>query len=88
MEGRQGGDLDPGTGRDTQVTEAGGAFYLFIYFHRRSSCGMHGGAKESDGGVKIGGCDMMAVKAGLCQMFGPFVHVHTALECDPNLFFP
>lgn len=31
MEGRQGGDLDPGTGRDTQVTEAGGAFYLFIY---------------------------------------------------------
>lgn len=31
MEGQQGGDLDPGTGRDTQVMEAGGAFYLFIY---------------------------------------------------------
>lgn len=30
MEGRQGGDLDPCTGRDTQVTEAGGAFYLLI----------------------------------------------------------
>lgn len=57
MEGQQGGDLDPGTGRDTQVTEAGGAFYLFIYFHYQNSCGMHGGAKESDGGVKIGGCD-------------------------------
>lgn len=31
MEGRQGGDLDHGTGRDTRVTEAGGAFYLSIY---------------------------------------------------------
>lgn len=30
MEGRQGGDLDAGTGRDTQVTEKGGAS-LFTY---------------------------------------------------------
>lgn len=39
---------------------------------------MHGGAKESNGGVKIGGCDV----------FGSFIRVHTALKRDPNLVFP
>lgn len=72
--------MDPGTGRDRQMMEAGGAFCLFIYlfiFTAWKSCGMHGGVKESYGGVKIGGCNVMTVKAGVCQMFGSFIHVHT-----------
>lgn len=46
MEGRQGGNLDPGTGRDKQVAEKGGASYSFIYpFHHQNSRGMFREAK-------------------------------------------
>lgn len=61
MEGRQGGDLDAGTGRDTPVTEKGGAPYLLIYpFHRQNSGGMLGEAK-GDGGVETDGCEVITV---------------------------
>lgn len=59
MEGQQGGDLDPGTGRDMQLTEKGGASYLlFIYpFHCENSRGMLEEAK-GDGGVKTDCCEL------------------------------
>lgn len=58
MEGQQSGDLDPGTGRDTQVTGKGGASSLFIDpFHRQNSRGMLGEAK-GDEGVKYDGWEL------------------------------
>lgn len=78
MEGRQGSDLDPGAGRDTQVTEKGQASYLFIYaVHRQNSRGMLREAK-GDGGVKTDRCDVITVEVALvwhfCQMFGSFLY--------------
>lgn len=65
MEGRQGSDLDAGTGRDTQVTERGGASCLLIYtFHRQNSGGMLGEAK-GDRGVKTDGCEVITVEVAL-----------------------
>lgn len=58
--------MDAGTGRDTQVTEKGGASYLLIYpFHRQNSGGMPGEAKGDGGGAKTDGCEVITVEVAL-----------------------
>lgn len=80
MEGRQGGDLDPGTGRDTQVTEAGGAFDLFIYLFSPPEQ-LWNARRSENRWLRCDDC-----QDGLCQM--SFIHVHSALKRDLNLVFP
>lgn len=67
MEGRQGGDLDPGTGRGTQVTEAGGAFYLFIYLFSLLEQ-LWNAWRSENRWLRCDDC-----QAGLCQTFESFI---------------
>lgn len=78
--------MDPGTGRDTQVTERGGAFlFICLPFPPGKQLRNARGGGSGDGGGRGGRASGITVKAARCQMFGSILSETRSAARAPNL---